>query len=80
MVLVRELLTTMRCESRVAVELWRSMKYFWRSKQPRAQSLDLTLTPRSAHLRTHTQSTRFVPLGKREGGHRLEYFVMYEAL
>ena len=57
-VLIRELLTTMRCDSRVAVELWRSIKYFWRSKQTRAQSRDFTLTPRSAHFRAHAQSTR----------------------
>ena len=59
-VLIRELLTTMRCDSRVAVELWRSIKYFWRSKQTRAQSRDFTLTPRSAHFRAHAQSTRLV--------------------
>ncbi len=60
----RPKLMTILCESRVAVLLCFSIKCFCLSKHPRAHILDLTCLYLTAHLRIHTQSTKFVFFGR----------------
>ena len=60
---VSAMLTTIRCESLVAVEECLSMKYFCRSKHPRAHIR--LLTAPFFHRLIHTQSTMLEPFGSR---------------